>query len=54
MIARAATNDPAVKEQIAEVGAEPIPMRPDEFAAFIRSEIAKWAKVVAESGAKAQ
>jgi tripartite-type tricarboxylate transporter receptor subunit TctC len=49
-----ALNDPAVVEQIGAVGAEPMPMRPDEFAAFIRGEIAKWAKVVAESGAKAQ
>jgi hypothetical protein len=29
-------------------------MSPAEFAGFIRSEIAKWAKVVAQSGVKAQ
>jgi hypothetical protein len=26
---------------------------PDEFAAYVRSEIAKWAQVVKTSGAKA-
>jgi tripartite-type tricarboxylate transporter receptor subunit TctC len=35
------------------LGAEPRGMSPQEFAAFIRSELAKWSKVVKESGAKA-
>lgn len=42
-----------MKERLASLGAEPIPMSPNDFARFVREEIAKWAKVVAESGAKA-
>jgi tripartite-type tricarboxylate transporter receptor subunit TctC len=48
----AALNDPAVREQIRTLGAEPMPGTPAEFGRFIRSEYEKWAKVVAESGAK--
>lgn len=42
-----------MRERLASLGAEPIPMSPDDFARFVRQDIAKWAKVVAESGAKA-
>jgi tripartite-type tricarboxylate transporter receptor subunit TctC len=45
-------NDPAVADRIRALGSEPMPMTPDAFAAFIRSEIDKWLKVVAASGAK--
>jgi tripartite-type tricarboxylate transporter receptor subunit TctC len=31
-------------------GAEPSPLEPDAFAAFVKSEIEKWAKVVAATG----
>lgn len=34
-------------------GNEPVGNTPEQFAAFIRSEIVKWAKIVRESGAKA-
>jgi tripartite-type tricarboxylate transporter receptor subunit TctC len=34
-------------------GARFIPMTPDQFGAFVKSEIAKWAPVVKASGAKA-
>jgi tripartite-type tricarboxylate transporter receptor subunit TctC len=37
---------PNVLERLAQDGAEPAPTTPEEFAAFIKSEIAKWAKVV--------
>ena len=37
---------PQVQERLAQDGALPWPTTPDEFAAFIKSEIAKWAKVV--------
>jgi tripartite-type tricarboxylate transporter receptor subunit TctC len=50
----AGLNDHATQEQIRKVGAEPSPSTPAEFAAFIKSEIAKWAKVVEQSGAKQQ
>ena len=37
---------PAVLERLAQDGADPAPTTPEEFAAFMRTEIAKWAKVV--------
>jgi len=45
--------DPEVIERIRALGAEPVPMTPADYAAFIRSEIDKWLKVVAVSGGKA-
>ena len=41
-----------IKDRLASLGAEPQPMKPDEFGHFVREDIAKWAKVVKESGAK--
>jgi tripartite-type tricarboxylate transporter receptor subunit TctC len=41
-----------LKERLASLGAEPQPMTPDDFGRFVREDIAKWAKVVKESGAK--
>ena len=40
-----------VKKRLSEQGAEPHPEKPEQFAAFIRAESAKWGKVVRESGA---
>ncbi len=37
---------PGVRERFAQDGALPTPTTPEEFAGFIKSEIAKWAKVV--------
>jgi tripartite-type tricarboxylate transporter receptor subunit TctC len=48
----AALADPAVAERIRLLGAVPMPGTSEDFARFIRSEHEKWAKVVAESGAK--
>jgi len=48
-----ALNDPAIRERIIAVGAEPAPMSPERFAAFIRSETEKWSAVIAKSSAKA-
>ena len=45
---------PDVVERLSAQGAEPVGSTPEEFAAYIRSETAKWAKVVRESGAKAE
>jgi len=41
------------RERYAGLGAEPVGNTPDEFAAYCKSELAKWARVVKESGAKA-
>ncbi|HZL28865.1 MAG TPA: tripartite tricarboxylate transporter substrate binding protein [Acidobacteriaceae bacterium] len=43
---------PDVRKQIAADGAEPVGNTPEQFDAYIKSEAAKWAKVVAASGAK--
>ena len=45
---------PEVVERLSAQGAEPVGSTPEEFAAYIRSETVKWAKVVRESGAKAE
>lgn len=47
-----AINSPAVREKYAAMGAEPVGNTPEQFANFIKSEIAKWTRVVKESGAK--
>jgi tripartite-type tricarboxylate transporter receptor subunit TctC len=44
--------DPEIIERIRALGAEPMPMAPAEFAAFITSDIDKWLKVVTVSGTK--
>ena len=46
-----AINSPAVREKYAAMGAEPVGNTPEQFANFIKSEIAKWTRVVKESGA---
>ncbi len=44
---------PDVRERLAGLAMEPLSGTPEQAAAFIRSEDAKWAKVVKDSGAKA-
>ena len=44
-------SQPDVKKKIAEQGGEPHAETPEQFAAFIRAEAAKWSKVVKDSGA---
>jgi tripartite-type tricarboxylate transporter receptor subunit TctC len=41
------------RERLATLGAEPVGNKPDEFAAFIKTEIPKYAKIIKASGAKA-
>ena len=43
---------PDLRVKFADLGMEGIGNSPDEFAAIIRSEIPKWAKVIRESGIK--
>jgi tripartite-type tricarboxylate transporter receptor subunit TctC len=42
-----------MRERLAALGAEPAGNKPDEFLAFIKAEIPKYAKVIKASGAKA-
>jgi tripartite-type tricarboxylate transporter receptor subunit TctC len=39
-----------IKQRLVSDGADPVGNAPDEFAAFLRSETAKWAKVVKDIG----
>jgi len=43
---------PEVKDRLAADGADAVGSRPDEFAAYIRAELAKWGKVVKTAGIK--
>ena len=49
----AALNHADVRDVMMKQGLDPAPSTPEEFGAYIRSEIAKWRKVVQASGAKA-
>jgi tripartite-type tricarboxylate transporter receptor subunit TctC len=49
---RKALDSPAVREQFGRQGLEPVSSTPAEFAAYLRSEVAKWGKVVKASGAR--
>jgi tripartite-type tricarboxylate transporter receptor subunit TctC len=48
-LAKALTN-PDVKERMLSLGADPVGNSPDEFAAFIKKELATWSKVIKEVG----
>ena len=45
---------PELKDRLAALGAEIVASSPDELARIQRNDIARWAKVVKESGAKAE
>jgi tripartite-type tricarboxylate transporter receptor subunit TctC len=47
-------NDPVIKKRLLEEGSEIRLMSPAEFGAFIRTENARWVKVVKEAGIKAE
>ncbi|MGQ0523785.1 MAG: Bug family tripartite tricarboxylate transporter substrate binding protein [Betaproteobacteria bacterium] len=43
--------DADMKERLDKLGAEPGPLSPEEFAKYVREEVALWSKVVKASGA---
>lgn len=43
---------PDMRERLQGLGADPVGNTPQEFAAFIRSEHAKWARVIKQAGVK--
>jgi tripartite-type tricarboxylate transporter receptor subunit TctC len=45
---REALRDPAVRDRLVGNGFEPMGSAPAEFAAFVRAEVARWARVVRE------
>lgn len=47
-----ALNDPAVRKSLVDLGVDVVGNTPDEFAAYIKTEIPKWTAVVKASGAK--
>ncbi|HEX6361429.1 MAG TPA: tripartite tricarboxylate transporter substrate binding protein [Albitalea sp.] len=48
-----ALQTPEIRSRMADIGLTPVSTTPQEFDAFIRTEIDKWAKVVKASGATA-
>ena len=49
-----AIRSPETAERLTALGAQPVGSSPDEFLAFVKSEIPRWAKAIRESGAKPQ
>ena len=43
---------PEIRDRFLALGAEPVGSTPEQFAAFYRAEVLKWAKVVKDSGAQ--
>jgi tripartite-type tricarboxylate transporter receptor subunit TctC len=49
-----ASQDPTVRQKLIDAGIEPLYSTPEQMAAYIKSETAKWAKVVKEANITAQ
>ena len=49
-----ALNAPDLRGRLVDIGADPIGSTPEEYTAFIQSEIAKWAKVINAAGIKGE
>ena len=45
-------NDPDLREKLVGRGADPTPGTSEQFAAFLKEEVAKWGRIAKESGAK--
>jgi tripartite-type tricarboxylate transporter receptor subunit TctC len=48
-----ALRSPEVREQLARQGMDPIGSSPEEFAAHLKREVVKWARVIKDAGIKA-
>jgi tripartite-type tricarboxylate transporter receptor subunit TctC len=44
--------EPAVREKLVQMGADPVGNTPEEFATFTKNEIDRWARVVKSAGVK--
>jgi len=53
MVAGVVTS-PDIKEKLAALGIEPVASSPDAADAFVKSEMAKWSKVIKAAGIKAE
>lgn len=51
---RATLNEPAIKERISAQGADVVAGSPDQLSSFLKEEIAKWSKVIAENNIRAE
>ena len=49
---RKAVASPEIRDALFKQGAEPVTDTPEEFAAIVRADVAKWAKIVKQTGAK--
>ncbi len=49
---KAALADPEIAHKLIDVGAVPAPSTPEELAAFLKSELARWGKVVRDNNIK--
>ena len=45
-------NEPETQQRITADGSRPVGSTPDEFRKFLYADVAKWARIVKESGAK--
>ena len=45
-------NEPETQKRITADGSRPVGSTPEEFLKFLHADVAKWAKLVKESGAK--
>ena len=49
-----ALQSPEARERLTNDGAEPVGSTPEQFAAFVRAEMAKWGKVIKAAGLKVE
>jgi tripartite-type tricarboxylate transporter receptor subunit TctC len=47
-------NDKAIRERFATEGVDPVGDSPEHFTAYIKAELAKWGKVLQDSGIRAE